>query len=76
MAILWKQLPEILVDRSFPQWIVRDPEGNFWRVPSCENAWDRRRPYQPTEQSDLQPVPGNYRDMLGLPPRSKSTVAD
>ena len=48
-------------------WIVRDPEGNFWMVPSVANAWEYRRPFCPTEETDLQPVPGHYRFMLDLP---------
>jgi hypothetical protein len=36
-------------------------------VPSGENYWDRRRPFQPTEDTELEPVPGHYTYMLGLP---------
>jgi hypothetical protein len=58
----------IYVDRTCTDhWIVRDPQGNFWIVPSVENPWDSRRPFQPTEQTDLQPIPGHYLFMLGLP---------
>ncbi len=67
MSALRRQPAASFVDRSYPQWIVRDPQGNFWQVPSYENAWEQRQPYQPTEQSNLEPVPGHYRDMLGLP---------
>jgi hypothetical protein len=65
MLTLRKQA--LFVDRQSQQWVVRDPEGNFWIVPSVENAWDHRQPFQPTEESDLEPVPGHYKDMLGLP---------
>ena len=64
---LRKQPAAIFVDRSYPQWIVRDPEGNFWLVPSVENPWDHRQPFQPTEQTNLEPIPGHYRDLLSLP---------
>lgn len=58
----------IYVDRSCPEhWIVRDPDGNFWIVPSTENAWDSRRPFDPTEETDLEPIPGHYKYALGLP---------
>jgi hypothetical protein len=57
----------LYVDKSSQQWIVRDPEGNFWIVPSVENSWDHRQPYQPAEGADLEPVPGHYKSMLGLP---------
>ena len=57
----------IFVARSSRQWIVRDPEGNFWLLPSVDDPWDRRQPFQPTEEGELVPVPGHYKDMLGLP---------
>ena len=58
----------IFVDRSrTDHWIVRDPEGNFWIVPPVDNAWECRQPFYPTEQTDLEAVPGHYRAMLNLP---------
>jgi hypothetical protein len=58
----------IFVDRACTEhWIVRDPEGNFWIVPPVENAWESRRPFQPTEETDLEPIPGHYRSLLDLP---------
>ena len=58
----------IFVDRTCTEhWIVRDPEGNFWIVPPVENAWECRRPFQPTEETDLEAIPGHYKSMLGLP---------
>ena len=58
----------IFVDRACTgHWIVRDPEGSFWIVPSVENAWECRRPFQPTEETDLEAIPGHYKSMLGLP---------
>jgi hypothetical protein len=62
-----KQVYALFVDRSCQQWVVRDPEGNFWSVPSVENPWDHRLPFSPTERSELEPVPGHYKDMLGIP---------
>jgi hypothetical protein len=67
MLTLRKQVAGLFVDRQSQQWIVRDPEGNFWTVPSVENPWDHRRPFQPTEEADLEPVPGHYKNMLGVP---------
>ena len=67
MATLRKQVMTLFVDRQSQQWIVRDSEGNFWIVPSIENAWDHRQPFQPTEEADLEPFPGHYKGMLGLP---------
>lgn len=57
----------LYVDRSSNQWVVRDVEGSFWVVPVDENPWDLRRPFYPTEETDLELVPGHYKHMLGLP---------
>ena len=57
----------ISVDRSTQQWIVRDPEENYWIVPAGDDAWDRREPFQPTEETDLEPIPGHYKYLLKLP---------
>jgi hypothetical protein len=67
MLIVRKQVIAIYVDRSTQQWIVRDPNGSFWLLPSGENAWDQREPYQPTDETELEPVPGHYKYLLGLP---------
>ena len=67
MLTLRKQVVALFVDRQSQQWIVRDPEGNFWTVPSVENAWDHRQPFQRSEESELEPIPWHYKDMLGLP---------
>jgi hypothetical protein len=58
----------LYVDRSRQQWIVRDPDGNFWVLPFVENAWEHRQPFHTTEETELEPVPGHYKHMLGLPP--------
>jgi len=58
----------LFVDKARPQhWIVRDPEGNFWIVPPVENPWDNRQPFELAEETELEPVPGHYKYMLGLP---------
>ncbi len=57
----------IYVDRASRQWVVRDPEGNLWSLPSSDRPWDERQPFSPAEEAELEPVPGHYRDMLGLP---------
>ena len=68
MLTLRKNVVHLYVDRSSQQWIVLDPEGNFWIVPSDnENPWDQRQPFYPTEETELEPVPGHYKYMLGLP---------
>jgi hypothetical protein len=67
MHITRKQAMTLYVDRSSRRWVVRDPEGHFWTVPSGEDAWDRREPFRPDEATELEPVPGHYKDMLGIP---------
>jgi hypothetical protein len=62
-----KQRAVLFVERSSQQWIVLDPEGNFWLLPSVDNPWSQRQPFQPTEETALELVPGHYKDMLGLP---------
>ena len=62
-----KQGVAIFVDRSCQQWVVRDPEGNFWVIPPGENPWDRRQPFDSSEGTDLEPVPRHYKYMLELP---------
>jgi hypothetical protein len=58
----------IFVDRACPErWIVRDGAGNFWMVPPVENPWDNRQPFYPTPNTELEPVPGHYKYLLGLP---------
>jgi hypothetical protein len=68
MIAVEKRVVAIYIDRTRPQhWIVRDPDGNFWIVPPVENPWDNRQPFDPTEETTLEPVPGHYKYMLGLP---------
>jgi hypothetical protein len=62
-----KRKVALFVDRFNRQWVVRDPEGSFWILPSVEDPWARREPFNPTNESDLEPVPGHYMDMLRLP---------
>ena len=67
MLAVRKQVVAIYVDRTSGQWIVRDGEGNFWSLPTTDNPWDDRQPFAPAEDTELEPVPGHYRYMLGLP---------
>jgi hypothetical protein len=67
MLTVGKRVVALYADRSTRQWIARDSDGNFWSLPSTDNPWDDRRPFSPAEESDLEPVPGHYKSMLGLP---------
>ena len=68
MLTLRKSVVTLFVDRTSQQWVVRDPDGNFWLVPGDqENPWDKRQPFYPSEDAELDPVPGHYKYMLGLP---------
>jgi hypothetical protein len=63
-----KESVAIFVDRASQQWIVRDPDGQFWIISStAENPWDNRQPFQPAEDMELEPVPRHYRYLLRLP---------
>ena len=63
-----KPAMSLYVDRGCPaNWIVRDRDGQFWIVPPGEGAWERRRPFQPSGETELEAVPGHYMHMLGLP---------
>jgi hypothetical protein len=67
MLQLTKATLAIFVDRSTNHWIVRDAEGAFWLLPPVEEPWQNREPYQPTEGVHLEPVPGHYKYLIGLP---------
>jgi hypothetical protein len=56
----------LYVDRSTRQWVVRDPQGELWLLGTSE-PWDERRPFELTDEADLEIVPGHYRYMLDLP---------
>jgi hypothetical protein len=68
MPSLGKPMPCLFVDKSSQRWVVRDPDGDFWILPSRKDAWDHREPFDPTaDDSDLAPVPGHYKYMLDIP---------
>jgi hypothetical protein len=67
MHKLRKNVLTLYVDRASQQWIVLDGDS-FWRVPGDrENPWDQRQPFYPSEETELEPVPGHYKSMLGIP---------
>jgi hypothetical protein len=68
MVSMRKRVVALYIDRAQPHhWIVRDPDGNFWIVPPVENPWENRQSFEPSEATTLEPVPGHYMYMLGLP---------
>ena len=67
MLAVRKQVVAIYVDRTSGQWIVRDGEGNFWRLPRSGDPWHDRQPFVPDDDTELEPIPGHYKYMLGLP---------
>jgi hypothetical protein len=67
MATLEKLAVTLFVDRACQNWIVRDSDGAFWMLPPAEHPWERRQPFSPTADTELEPVPGHYKDLLELP---------
>ncbi len=67
METVKKPVVSLFVIRTSPHWIVQDPDGNFWLVPSGEEGWEQRQPFYPDEEIELEPVPRHYISMLGLP---------
>jgi hypothetical protein len=67
MLTVRKLVVSLYVDRATGQWVVRDPEGGFWILPLTDTPWDDRQPFSPAEETDLEPVPGHYKYLLGLP---------
>jgi hypothetical protein len=67
MLTVRMQVTAIYVDRSGGQWVARDADGNFWQLPTTDNPWNDRQPFVPGDETELEPVPGHYKYMLGLP---------
>lgn len=62
-----RQMLMLYADRAAQRWVVRDSEGDFWELPLIDNAWEHRQPYELTDDAELQPVPGLYKYLIGLP---------
>jgi hypothetical protein len=68
MTAMEPRVVGIFVDKASPErWIVRDSQGDFWSIQPAENPWASREPYYPTAETALEPVPGHYKYVLGLP---------
>jgi hypothetical protein len=61
-----RKTASLFVDRAYQQWILLDRDGNFWKVVADEASKNEREPFHPTEETQLEPVPGHYIHMLGL----------
>jgi hypothetical protein len=63
-----KSLVSLFVNRASPEcWVVRDPDGEFWLVPPVDSPWQNRQRFYPTEEMELEPIPGHYKYLLELP---------
>ncbi len=67
MAPERNQRVDLYVSRAHQQWVVRDPNGRYWLIPCCKDAWESRAPFSPTAESELEQVPGHYKYLLELP---------
>lgn len=61
-----KPLLALFVDHSTHQWIVQDREGRLWVVSAGKDQWQNREPFEPDEQTDLEPIPKHYSYLLDL----------
>jgi hypothetical protein len=67
MAATTTRVMALYVDKASQRWIVQDAEGNSWSLPRTDNPWEERQPFSPAEETELEPAPGHYKNMLGLP---------
>jgi hypothetical protein len=58
----------LFADRCSQQWVVLDTDGNYWILStSDDNPWGQRLPFNLTEETELEPMPGHYKHMFGIP---------
>ncbi len=62
-----KRAVSLFVDQSTHRWVVCDPDGRLWVLPTIDHAWEQRVPFQSTDDTLLEPVPAHYRYLLKLP---------
>jgi hypothetical protein len=67
MLAVRKQSIALFVDRQTQQWIVCDPDGNYWALPTGDDAWEQRQVFDPSADADLESIPGHYKYLLKLP---------
>jgi hypothetical protein len=67
MHAVHTQAVSVYVDRLGGRWVVRDTAGRFWQLPPSDDPWRDREEFTPDDGAELEPVPGHYKYMLGLP---------
>ena len=67
MLAVGKQSIGLYVDHATQQWIIRDLDGNFWALPTGDDAWEQRQSFEPSPETELEPIPGHYKYLLRLP---------
>jgi hypothetical protein len=67
MITLSRETTALYVDHATQQWILRDLDGSFWTVGSGDDAWSQRQPFEISDDTNLEPVPGHYKYLLDLP---------
>lgn len=66
-TVVTKQRIHLFVDKTSLQWIAREEDGSYWVLTSRENPWEHRQAVRSIDQLQLEPVPGHYKHMLGIP---------
>jgi hypothetical protein len=67
MRRLTSRVVAFYVGRATRRRVVRDVQGRLWRWPLIDIPWDEGQPFTPAEGTELEPVPGHSKHVLGLP---------
>ena len=68
MVATQKPVMGLYVDKTCPEfWIVRDYQGSLLVKYRPGRTPGARPAFQPTEETELEPIPGIYMYVLGLP---------
>lgn len=66
VSVITHKRIQLFADKVQGRWIVCDEKGIYW-VLAGENTWEQRQQITLNDEIDLQPVPGHYKRMLGVP---------
>lgn len=66
VSVVTHQKIQLFVDKPGGRWIVRDEKGIFW-VLAEQAPWEQRQQISLNDEIQLEPVPGHYKHMLGVP---------